>query len=76
MITVTVKTHSYFQDRFDSELLLMIHPDSTITNVLKKLNIPLEEVGVLMIGKLHSIPLNTALRDGDIITIIPTLGGG
>lgn len=44
-------------------------------DVLKKLNIPREEVSILLINGFHQKP-EASVKDGDIVALFPPVGGG
>ncbi len=44
-------------------------------DILEKLNIPGEEVSILLINGFHQRP-DTPVRDGDIVALFPPVGGG
>ena len=72
---VTVKLFVSFQiGRFNQEL--REYPDQTlIGSVVRELNVPEEEVGILLLNAVHA-KLEQPLSDGDILAIFPLVGGG
>ncbi|MBE0577205.1 MAG: MoaD/ThiS family protein [Desulfuromonadales bacterium] len=72
---VTVKLFASFQTgRFKQEL--REYPDQTlIGTVVKELNIPERDVGILLLNAVHA-DLKKPLSDGDILAIFPLVGGG
>ncbi len=48
---------------------------STAGDILRRFDIPAEEVAILLINGFHSKPENT-VKDGDIISLFPPVGGG
>ena len=48
---------------------------SVAGDIIQKLEIPAEEVAILLINGFHQKP-ETAVKDGDIIAIFPPVGGG
>lgn len=44
-------------------------------DVLQNLNIPAEEVSILLVNGFHSKP-ETPVKDGDVLAIFPPVGGG
>ena len=44
-------------------------------DIIRHLEIPAEEVAILLINGFHQKP-ETAVKDGDIIAIFPPVGGG
>ena len=72
---VTVKLFASFQTgRFKQEI--RDYPDQTlIRSIVQELNIPEEEVGILLLNAVHAKPEQT-LSDGDLLAIFPLVGGG
>ena len=72
---VTVKLFASFQaGRFKIEI--REYPDQTlIGTVVRELNIPEEEVGILLLNAVHA-KLEQPLSDGDLLAIFPLVGGG
>lgn len=72
---VTVKLFASFQEgRFNKEI--RDYPDQTsIGSIVKDLNIPEKEVGILLLNAVHA-DLDQSLTDGDILAIFPLVGGG
>jgi molybdopterin converting factor small subunit len=72
---VTVKLFASFQTgRFKVEL--REYPDQTlIGTIVRELNIPEEEVGILLLNAVHA-KLDKPLSDGDLLAIFPLVGGG
>jgi molybdopterin converting factor small subunit len=72
---VTVKLFASFQaGRFNKEI--RDYPDQTsIGSIVQELNIPEEEVGILLLNAVHA-DLGQSLKDGDIVAIFPLVGGG
>ena len=48
---------------------------STAGDILRRFEIPAEEVAILLINGFHSKPENP-VKDGDIISLFPPVGGG
>lgn len=72
---VTVKLFASFQTgRFKIEI--REYPDQTlISTVVRELNIPEGEVGILLLNAVHA-KLDQPLDDGDLLAIFPLVGGG
>jgi molybdopterin converting factor small subunit len=72
---VTVKLFASFQTgRFKQEL--REYPDRTlISTIVRELNIPEREVGILLLNAVHA-DLKQPLSDGDLLAIFPLVGGG
>ena len=48
---------------------------ATAGDILRRFEIPAEEVSILLINGFHSRPENS-VRDGDVISLFPPVGGG
>ena len=48
---------------------------SVAADIIRQLDIPLEEVAILLINGFHQKP-ETPVKDGDIVAIFPPVGGG
>jgi len=72
---VTVKLFASFQKgRFKIEI--REYPDRTpIGTVVRELNIPEGEVGILLLNAVHA-KMDQPLADGDLLAIFPLVGGG
>jgi molybdopterin synthase sulfur carrier subunit len=72
---INVKLFASFQiGRFKQEL--REYPEQTlIRTVVRELNIPEEEIGILLLNAVHT-DLERQLGDGDILAIFPLVGGG
>lgn len=74
-MNVNVKLFASFQTgRFKQEL--REYPEQTlIGTVIRELNIPEEQVGILLLNAVHAKP-DQPLSDGDLLAIFPLVGGG
>jgi len=72
---VIVKLFASFQTgRFKIEV--REYPDLTlIRTIVRELNIPEEEVGILLLNAVHA-KLEQPVSDGDLLAIFPLVGGG
>ena len=48
---------------------------SIAADIIRRLDIPSEEVAILLINGFHQKP-ETPVKDGDIVAIFPPVGGG
>ncbi len=44
-------------------------------DIIRKLDIPVEEVSILLINGFHQKP-ETPVKDGDVVALFPPVGGG
>jgi molybdopterin synthase sulfur carrier subunit len=74
-MNVTVKLFASFQmGRFVQEIREYPEP-TTVGSIIRELNIPEEEVGILLLNAVHANPQET-LKNGDLLAIFPLVGGG
>ena len=55
--------------------MLESEPVSTVSDILRKLDIPAEEVSILLVNGFHK-KTETPVQDGDIVALFPPVGGG
>ncbi len=72
---VTVKLFAYFRDNRFIKEEWEVTPGIKVIDVVNKLAIDPEEIGVLMNNSRHTT-LETKLQEGDILAIFPVVGGG
>ncbi|WP_028578997.1 MoaD/ThiS family protein [Desulfogranum japonicum] len=70
-----VKLFAYFRDNRFKERLSEYPEGTTVEDVIRSLDIDLEEVGVLMINSRHCT-LQQEPQEGDQLAIFPVVGGG
>ena len=74
-MTIEVRLFATFrQGRFKKSLLQFNQP-VTSEDVLNALNIKPEEVAILLVNGINS-KADTPLKDGDVISLFPPVGGG
>ena len=72
---ITVKLFATFRvGRFDIEN--REYPlGTTVADVVKDLDLPMQKLGILMINSRH-VELDRVLAEGEILAIFPLVGGG
>jgi len=75
-LNITVRTGLWARRYIENEIIKLQLNDSTVAaEVLADLAIPQDEIGVVLInGK--AVPRNTALKNGDILQVLPIIIGG
>ncbi|ADW18239.1 thiamineS protein [Desulfobulbus propionicus DSM 2032] len=72
---LTVKLFAYFRDNRFKQQRMEFAEGTTVEDIIRFLDLPLDEVGVTMINsrhcELHQIP-----AEGDQLAIFPAIGGG
>ncbi len=76
-ISVTVKFFATLRQYGPEKEILTIPKDSIVKLLFNKYNIPKNErrAIILVNGRPHK-DLNTVIKDGDLISIFPPIGGG
>ena len=72
---LTVKLFAYFRDHRFKEREMDFVEGTTILDVVHFLNLPENELGVIMVNSRHS-SLERQLKEGDIVALFPPIGGG
>ncbi|MBC7075216.1 MAG: MoaD/ThiS family protein [Syntrophomonadaceae bacterium] len=72
---VKVKLFATFRKgRFKEEIF--DYPEGTkVEDVVKQLSLPVKELGIIFINGKH-VSLEAKLREGDVLSIFPLVGGG
>ncbi len=72
---VTVRLHGPFRDGRFKEEVRELPPGATARTVAEGLEIEVRAVGIVLIGGVHA-RLDDRLADGDVVSILPHMGGG
>jgi len=72
---VKVKLFATLRTGRDKQMLMELADDATPEIVLKKLDIPVEEVAILFVNGMDGA-LTRSLKEGDTVSIFPPVGGG
>ncbi|MEW6664615.1 MAG: MoaD/ThiS family protein [Thermodesulfobacteriota bacterium] len=75
MMRVLVNLYSALQIERFAEAEVELHEDASVADLLAKLRIPLQDVGIVMVNA-RSGTFRQRLKEGDRITLIPPVGGG
>lgn len=74
-VEVEVSLFSIFREGRFEKAGVKIQEASTVSVLLERLNIPVEDVGVLVVNGRDGT-LDQRLFEGDRVTIVPAIGGG
>lgn len=74
-MNITVKLFAFFRNGRFKEKIFEYPESAVVADVINKLGINADEVGVTMINS-RLCKLNTPLQEGDILAIFPVIGGG
>ncbi|MCC5912265.1 MAG: MoaD/ThiS family protein [Clostridiaceae bacterium] len=72
---VKVKLFATFRTNREKEMMMDLTQGSTPKDVIEHLNIPAEEVAIILINGIHQ-KLDTPLKDDDTLALFPPVGGG
>ena len=74
-IKVTVRLFATLRQGRFKEQVLDYEEGTTVADVIEQLNVPHKELGIVFQNGKHS-ELQQTLRDKDILSIFPPVGGG
>ncbi|AJD32738.1 MoaD/ThiS family protein [Clostridium sporogenes] len=73
---IEVRLFAYFREGRDKKYFMEINEENiTPRYILEKLNIQVEEVAILLINGRDG-KVDTLLKDGDVLSLFPPVGGG
>jgi sulfur carrier protein ThiS len=72
---VTIKLFATFRIGRFGEEKREYSPATTVGDILKELNLPIDEIGATLINHKH-VEEDQSLQDGDVLSIFPLVGGG
>jgi molybdopterin converting factor small subunit len=74
-LDIKVRLFATLREGRGKELFVDLDEPLTPMHIVDKLNIPIEEVAILLINGRDG-QLNTLLTEGDVVSIFPPVGGG
>ena len=74
-MNVTIKLFATFRTGRFGEETREYSADTTVGDILKELNLPVDEIGATLINHKH-VEEDQTLMDGDTLSIFPLVGGG
>lgn len=72
---VTVKLFASFRKKWFNETVRECPPEATVYDVATEIGILAQEVGIVLVDGRHA-SLDHVLRDGDVVFLMPLIGGG
>ena len=72
---ITIKLFATLRNELFDEEKREISKDATIGEVIRDLNIPGNQVTLILLNGRHAWP-DTKLNDGDTLSLFPPIGGG
>jgi len=74
-LKIVVKLFANLRDNREKEQLMDLREGMTPRDVIRKLEIPFEDVAIIMINGRRKKP-DSELLDNDILALFPAVGGG
>lgn len=75
MIRVEVRLFASFRQGRKKTQIMEVNEGTTISDIIKALNIDEDEVAIMLLNGRDG-PSNRELKDGDVVSIFPPIGGG
>lgn len=75
MIKVEVRLFAYFREGRWKKKTLEFEEGTTLSDIVKYLNIAEEEVSILLLNGIDG-PASRRPKDGDVVSLFPPVGGG
>lgn len=75
MIKVEVRLFAYLREGRWKRKVLELEDGTTISDIIKYLNIDEDEVSMLLLNGVDG-PASRKVKDGDVISLFPPIGGG
>ena len=72
---ITVKLYASLRWRQFDEAVRACRPDALVGEVVDELEIPRADVGIVLINGLHA-GWDEVLQEGDVLSLLPRMGGG
>lgn len=72
---ITVKLFALFRVGRFAEATREFPPGTRIADVIAGLQIPVKEIGIIMVNNRHAEP-DLELHEGDVLALFPLVGGG
>lgn len=74
-MNIKVRVFAYLREGRDKETTMKIKDGDTVGDIIERLDIDYNYVSISLInGK--NLPKETCLKDGDIVSLFPPIGGG
>lgn len=75
MIKIEVRYFATLRKDGIKKEILSTNEDTTAKELIRDLDISMDDIAILLINGVRSEP-ETVLRDGDVISLFPPVGGG
>lgn len=75
MIKVEVRLFAHFRQGREKTQVMEVKEGTTISDIVKALNIDEDEVAIMLLNGRDG-PSNREVKDGDIVSLFPPVGGG
>lgn len=75
MIKVEVRLFATFRENREKKYFFEINEETNILDILKKLNIDREDASLILLNGIDG-DVDRNLKDGDVLSLFPPVGGG
>ena len=72
---VTVKLYASFRWKLSGEAVRQCQPGARVVDIVRELEISVHEVGIVLLNGIHAA-LEDTLNEGDVVSLMPLMGGG
>ena len=72
---VTVKLFASFRNKWFDEAVRECPHGAEVIDIVKEIGIPANELGIVLVNGRHA-SLHDKLQDGDVVSVMPLIGGG
>lgn len=72
---IELRLFAYFREGREKIQVLEVREDTTILQILDMININEEEIALLLLNGFDG-PSDRELKDGDVLSLFPPVGGG
>jgi len=72
---VSVKLFASFRLKWFKEAVREYPPGIEVLDIVQEIGIPAKELGIILVNGRHA-SLHDKLQDGDIVSLMPLIGGG
>ena len=72
---VTVRLFASFRQKWWKEAVRECPQGALVADIVREVGIPVTELGIVLINGCHA-SLDNSLHDGDVVSLMPLMGGG
>lgn len=75
MIKVEVRLFAYFREGREKKQIMEVEEGTSISDIIKFLSIEEKEVSIMLLNGMDGLG-SREVKDGDVISLFPPVGGG